>query len=137
MSEPEKDNLAKRAAPFEQPRIARPRPSSTALSGAWQAPAGVAAGTWDYVNRDHIGDQYDAFVKDEPLNEIDRKIISRYLPSVESERDHNDPHADRICSAGDRFWLRHRADAVAVGPGWIPRHGGRFVGVHVEKSEQK
>ena len=49
---------------------------------AWQAPAGVAAGTWDYVNRDHIGDQYDAFVKDEPLTAVDRKIISRYLPKV-------------------------------------------------------
>ena len=58
------------------------RRSST--SSAWQAPVGVAAGTWDYVNRDHIGDQYDSFVEDEPLNQVDRKIISRYLPSLKN-----------------------------------------------------
>lgn len=57
-----------------------------ATSGAWQAPAGVAPGTWDYVNRDHIGDQYDSFVDGEPLTEVDRKIISRYLPIVKSEQ---------------------------------------------------
>lgn len=51
---------------------------------AWQAPVGVAAGTWDYVNRDHIGDQYDSFVEREPLNYVDRKIISRYLPSLKN-----------------------------------------------------
>ncbi len=56
----------------------------SATPGAWQAPAGVAAGTWDYVNRNHIGDRYDSFVNGEPLTQVDRKIISRYLPIVNS-----------------------------------------------------
>jgi len=82
MNEPQKSDLAKpseqRSLPGNKGSVRR----STPRLGAWQAPAGVAAGTWEYVNRDHIGDQYDAFVKDEPLNDVDRKIISRYLPQL-------------------------------------------------------
>lgn len=82
MIEPEKNDLAK---PTEQPILPENEGSvrsSTRRLGAWQAPVGVAAGTWEYVNRDHIGDQYDAFVEGEPLSQVDRKIISRYLPKL-------------------------------------------------------
>jgi SAM-dependent methyltransferase len=57
----------------------------------WQAPTGVAAGTWDYVNRAHIGDGYDAFVQNEPLTAIERQLLSRYLPSL----NRNDPSSGR------------------------------------------
>ena len=84
MSEPEKSALAKPAQRQNQTRKIGSVGRTTARRGTWQAPAGVAAGTWDYVNRDHIGDQYDSFLKGEPLSEVDRKIISRYLPALEN-----------------------------------------------------
>jgi SAM-dependent methyltransferase len=85
MSELGKSDLVKPAGGQNQPEKNGAAGRSTARRGAWQAPAGVAAGTWDYVNRDHIGDQYDSFVSGEPLSAVDRKIISRYLHAVEDE----------------------------------------------------
>ena len=82
MSEPGKSDLAKPSEEQNPPENAGSVRRLTARRGAWQAPVGVAAGTWDYVNRDHIGDQYDSFVSGEPLSQVDRKIISRYLPSL-------------------------------------------------------
>ena len=85
MSEPGKSDLAKPSGGQNQPVKTDAASRLTDRRGAWQAPLGVAAGTWEYVNRDHIGDQYDSFVRGEPLSEVDRKIISRYVPAIENE----------------------------------------------------
>lgn len=79
MPEPGKRDPVERLG---QPKKLTSKTQPLPRNSVWQAPVGVAAGTWDYVNRNHIGDQYDAFVKDEPLNAVDRKIISRCLPPL-------------------------------------------------------
>lgn len=37
----------------------------------WQLPPGVSRGTWDYVQSPRIADQYDAFLQDIPLMQLD------------------------------------------------------------------
>jgi SAM-dependent methyltransferase len=80
MTEPGKTDHTAPEIHATLPEKRRVTAGSESRIGKWQAPIGVAPGTWDYVNRDHIGDKYDSFVSGEPLTEVDRKIISRYLP---------------------------------------------------------
>lgn len=42
----------------------------------WRRPAGVAAGTWEYVGQRSIADHYDAFVADTPLCRLDLRILA-------------------------------------------------------------
>lgn len=48
---------------------------------SWQLPAGVARGTWDYVNDESIATDYDQFHGDHPLMALDRKLIQETLPN--------------------------------------------------------
>jgi SAM-dependent methyltransferase len=50
----------------------------------WRRPAGVAPGTWDYVNQRTIADHYDAFVADTPLCRLDRELLSEWLPGTDA-----------------------------------------------------
>ena len=52
---------------------------------AWQRPAGVAAGTWDYVHHGAIARHYDQFVADTPLCQLDLDYVLRHLnPLIEN-----------------------------------------------------
>ncbi|OUT61365.1 MAG: hypothetical protein CBB71_05355 [Rhodopirellula sp. TMED11] len=52
---------------------------------AWQRPAGVAAGTWDYVHHGAIARHYDGFVADTPLCQLDLDYVLRHLnPLIEN-----------------------------------------------------
>ena len=48
----------------------------------WQIPQGVTPSNWEYVQAAHISNGYDEFLLDDPLTEVDRQIISRYLPDL-------------------------------------------------------
>jgi len=53
----------------------------------WQIPRGVTKGNWDYVRAKNIAGQYDQFLHDDPLTEVDWQIIDRYLPPLENQRE--------------------------------------------------
>jgi SAM-dependent methyltransferase len=53
----------------------------------WRRPAGVAPGTWDYVNDRTIADRYDAFVADTPLCRFDQDVLSQVLPGCETRQE--------------------------------------------------
>jgi SAM-dependent methyltransferase len=48
---------------------------------AWQLPAGVSRGTWDYVNDASIATEYDRFHSEHPLLKLDQEIIASVVPS--------------------------------------------------------
>ena len=50
----------------------------------WRRPAGVAPGTWDYVNQRTIADHYDAFVADTPLCRLDTELLAEWLPGTDA-----------------------------------------------------
>lgn len=58
----------------QPPKLEAPAP--------WRRPDGVAPGTWDYVHQRTIADHYDAFVAETPLCELDRQILSQWLPRI-------------------------------------------------------
>ncbi len=71
---------------------------------SWQIPQGVSPGTWDYVRGRGIAEDYDAFLDNDPLIAVDRKILDRYLPPIESRDFENGKTipqvADLGCGAG-------------------------------------
>ena len=48
---------------------------STGKRANWQLPPGVSPGTWDYVQSDHIAEEYDEFFAASPLFNIDESIV--------------------------------------------------------------
>lgn len=42
---------------------------------SWQLPPGVSPGTWDYVQSDHIAEDYDEFFAASPLFNMDESIV--------------------------------------------------------------
>ncbi len=46
---------------------------------AWQLPAGVSRGAWDYVTEPSIASDYDRFHAGHPLLELDRALIAKHL----------------------------------------------------------
>lgn len=46
---------------------------------AWQLPAGVSRGAWDYATEPSIATQYDSFHQDHPLLDLDRDLIDRWI----------------------------------------------------------
>ena len=46
---------------------------------AWQLPAGVSRGAWDYVTEPSIASDYDRFHAGHPLLDLDRELISKHL----------------------------------------------------------
>ena len=59
---------------------------SSPQTSAWQIPRGVSHGNWDYVRTSQIASGYDQFLEGDPLNDIDRQIINRYLPPLTCSR---------------------------------------------------
>ena len=55
---------------------------SNSSESEWQSPKGVTKGNFDYVRAHHIANNYDSFLKDDPLNDVDWQIIGRYLPEL-------------------------------------------------------
>jgi len=84
---------------------------------AWQLPAGVTRGAWDYVTQPSIATDYDQFHSGHPLLEIDRQIVGKHL-GPESLRTDGTPRIalDFGCGTGRNL---------------IPlaEHGWRVVGV--------
>ena len=79
--------------------------NSSSPTSAWQIPRGVSKGNWDYVRAGQIAEGYDQFLDGDPLNVIDRQIINRYLPALDSVKSTNqaiDPPivADFGCGTG-------------------------------------
>ncbi|QDT13554.1 class I SAM-dependent methyltransferase [Stieleria marina] len=48
----------------------------------WRRPAGVAQGTWQYINQRSIADHYDDFVADTPLCALDQRIVEQTFPAA-------------------------------------------------------
>jgi SAM-dependent methyltransferase len=46
---------------------------------AWQLPAGVSRGAWDYVTHTSIATEYDQFHKGHPLLQLDRELVDQHL----------------------------------------------------------
>ena len=46
---------------------------------AWQLPAGVSRGAWDYVHAPHIADQYDDYFAGNTLFETDEAVLRRHF----------------------------------------------------------
>ena len=46
----------------------------------WQLPPGVTRGLWDYVQKDTIADDYDAFFAFNELFEFDERVLEEVLP---------------------------------------------------------
>ncbi|MDG2184467.1 MAG: methyltransferase domain-containing protein [Mariniblastus sp.] len=47
----------------------------------WHFHPGVTAGNWDYFRSRQVADQYDIFVQNDPLTQLDWRYISNYLPT--------------------------------------------------------
>lgn len=50
----------------------------------WRSPDGVSPGTWDYVHRRSIADDYDAFIDQTPLCDLDQRWIGQSFPPAAS-----------------------------------------------------
>lgn len=75
--------------------------SNLGSSASWQIPRGVSKGNWDYVRARKIAEEYDEFLQDDPLTKVDRQIIDRYLPALDTDANLNSPLvADFGCGNG-------------------------------------
>lgn len=45
----------------------------------WRLPRGVPCGVWNYVQADHIADEYDDFFAMNPLFDFDEQVLARHL----------------------------------------------------------
>lgn len=64
-----------------------PKQSSGNARAAWQLPAGVSRGAWDYVTEPSIATDYDRFHAGHPLLELDRSLIAKHLGSSATRPD--------------------------------------------------
>ncbi len=73
----------------------------SAARPAWQLPAGVSRGTWDYATEPSIATQYDTFHQGHPLLDIDRELILAYLGD-QAVRENGEPKIaiDLGCGTG-------------------------------------
>ncbi len=60
-------------------------PRSREQDGNWRFYPGVTAGNWDYFRSRQVAGQYDGFVENDPLTELDWGYISNYLPEGPSD----------------------------------------------------
>ncbi|KLU02866.1 Methyltransferase type 11 domain protein [Rhodopirellula islandica] len=74
------------ASPAESPRRDRGETSARIEQSQWRRPAGVAAGTWRYVQQGSIASHYDAFVADTPLCTLDQTILHQVFQSIDLAR---------------------------------------------------
>ncbi len=47
---------------------------------SWKLPAGVSRATWDYLQADHIANEYDDYFADSPLMRLDMQVLRERLP---------------------------------------------------------
>ncbi len=52
------------------------------LTPDWRRPDSMAPGTWRYVHSAPIADGYDAFVAGTPLCDLDRQLVTDWLPTI-------------------------------------------------------
>ena len=50
------------------------------MAAQWQIPPGLVPGTWDYIRGKQIAEGYDEFLHDDPLSELDSKLLEKYFP---------------------------------------------------------
>ncbi len=68
---------------------------------SWQLPPGVSRGTWDYVSSEAIAHQYDAYVADNPLLQLDQRLTSELVVELQRARSTQDiVVADLGCGTG-------------------------------------
>ncbi|GAB5403134.1 MAG: class I SAM-dependent methyltransferase [Aureliella sp.] len=53
---------------------------------SWQLPPGVSRGTWDYISSAAIAEQYDAYVADNPLLELDQRLTLDLVAELQQIR---------------------------------------------------
>ncbi|WDQ15605.1 class I SAM-dependent methyltransferase [Rhodopirellula sp. P2] len=71
------------ASPAISPRRDRGETSARMEQSQWRRPAGVAAGTWRYVQQGSIASHYDAFVADTPLCTLDQTFLREVFESID------------------------------------------------------
>ncbi|MEO9594590.1 class I SAM-dependent methyltransferase [Rhodopirellula bahusiensis] len=69
----------------ESPRRDHRESSARIEQSQWRRPAGVAAGTWRYVQQGSIASHYDDFVAETPLCKLDQTILRQVFGSIDSE----------------------------------------------------
>ena len=66
----------------------------------WQIPPGLTIGNFDYTNSSSIAADYDQFLADSELNQVDGDVFSRYLPALEVGSPQGTLVADFGCGNG-------------------------------------
>ncbi|HBE69673.1 MAG TPA: hypothetical protein DDW52_16125, partial [Planctomycetaceae bacterium] len=67
----------------------------------WQLPPGVSRGTWDYVSSPAIAQQYDSFIKDNPLVRLDIELLKELVDQQQAKQDEAQVHVlDLGCGTG-------------------------------------
>ncbi|EMI28394.1 class I SAM-dependent methyltransferase [Rhodopirellula europaea] len=72
------------ASPAESSHHDRRESSARIEQSQWRRPAGVAPGTWRYVQQGSIANHYDAFVAETPLCALDQTILRQVFESIDS-----------------------------------------------------
>lgn len=66
----------------------------------WQLPPGVSRGTWDYINSSAIAEQYDDFIRDNPLLELDVRRCAELVKRLSQQRAKPVQVVDLGCGTG-------------------------------------
>lgn len=83
MTDPRPEKIA---SPAESSHPDRRESSTRIEQSQWRRPAGVAPGTWRYVQQGSIANHYDAFVAETPLCALDQTILRQVFESIDSGR---------------------------------------------------
>ena len=81
MTDPRPEKIA---SPAESSHHDRRESSARIEQSQWRRPAGVAPGTWRYVQQGSIANHYDAFVAETPLCALDQTILRQVFESIDS-----------------------------------------------------
>ncbi|ELP31254.1 class I SAM-dependent methyltransferase [Rhodopirellula baltica] len=81
MTDPRPEKIA---SPAESAHHDRRESSARIEQSQWRRPAGVAPGTWRYVQQGSIANHYDAFVAETPLCALDQTILRQLFESIDS-----------------------------------------------------
>lgn len=81
MTDPRPEKIA---SPAESSHYDRRESSARIEQSQWRRPAGVAPGTWRYVQQGSIANHYDAFVAETPLCALDQTILRQVFESIDS-----------------------------------------------------
>ncbi len=64
----------------------------------WKLPVGVSRATWDYLQSEHIANEYDGYFADSPLMRLDMQLLRARLPPADES--HPIVVADLGCGTG-------------------------------------